>query len=104
MELGQYEEAGKLLKRALEIREKAKGEDSAEVGESLNELAILAGRRALWQPSLALAVTIGLHPSTVVLSPALLYVAWVWGKGEGGKEGKAHKTFLYNLYRGTQWD
>jgi hypothetical protein len=50
-------------------------------------LETLAGRRPLWQPSLALAVTIGLHPSTVVLSPALLYVAWVWGKGrQGDKE------------------
>jgi hypothetical protein len=44
-------------------------------------LEALAGRRSLWQPALALAVTIGLHPSTVVLSPALLYVAWVWGRG-----------------------
>jgi hypothetical protein len=43
-------------------------------------LEALAGRRPLWQPALALAVTIGLHPSTVVLSPALLYVAWVWGR------------------------
>jgi hypothetical protein len=51
--------------------------------------APVAGRRSLWQPALALAVTIGLHPSTVVLSPALLYVAWVWGKG--GKEGKGRK-------------
>ncbi len=50
-------------------------------------LEAMAGRRPLWQPSLALAVTIGLHPSTVVLSPALLYVAWVWGRGrQGDKE------------------
>ncbi|MFZ2359268.1 MAG: hypothetical protein WA040_07970 [Anaerolineae bacterium] len=50
-------------------------------------LETLAGRRPLWQPSLALAVTIGLHPSTVVLSPALLYVAWVWGRSrQGDKE------------------
>lgn len=41
-------------------------------------LEALAGRRPLWQPSLALAVTIGLHPSTAVLSPALLYVGWGW--------------------------
>lgn len=54
-------------------------------------LETLTGRRPLWQPSLALAVTIGLHPSTVVLSPALLYVAWVWGRGEGGKARKAGK-------------
>lgn len=51
-------------------------------------LETLAGRRALWQPSLALAVTIGLHPSTVVLSPALLYVTWVWGKEKEGRRGK----------------
>jgi len=43
-------------------------------------LEMLAGRRPLWPTSLALAVTIGLHPSTVVLAPALLYGAWVWGK------------------------
>jgi hypothetical protein len=50
-------------------------------------LEALAGRRSPWQPALALAVTIGLHPSTVVLSPALLHVAWVWGRGrQVGKE------------------
>jgi hypothetical protein len=50
-------------------------------------LETMAGRRSLWQPALALAVTIGLHPSTVALSPALLYVAWVWGKRrQGDKE------------------
>ncbi|MFZ2489086.1 MAG: hypothetical protein WAZ19_13320 [Anaerolineae bacterium] len=40
-------------------------------------LETLAGRRALWQPALALAVTHGLHPSTLVLAPALLYVLMV---------------------------
>ena len=55
-------------------------------------LETLRGRRALWQPALALALTNGLHPSTVVLDPALIFVAWVWVKGEGkgrkgGKEG-----------------
>ncbi|HSN74751.1 MAG TPA: hypothetical protein VL334_06605, partial [Anaerolineae bacterium] len=50
-------------------------------------LDTLAGRRPLWQPALALAVTNGLHPSTIVLDPALLYVAWVWGKSrQGDKE------------------
>ena len=50
-------------------------------------LETLAGRRALWQPALALAITNGLHPSTIVLDPALLYVAWVWGRGrQGDKE------------------
>ncbi len=44
-------------------------------------LETLPGRRPLWRPALALAVTIGLHPSTVVLAPALLYVARVWGRG-----------------------
>lgn len=66
-------------------------------------LEAMAGRRALWQPSLALAVTIGLHPSTVVLSPALLVVAWVWGKGrQGDKEtrrqgGKAWWTAMWQV-------
>ena len=36
-------------------------------------LETLAGRRALWQPALALAITNALHPSTIVLDPALLY-------------------------------
>ena len=44
-------------------------------------LETLADRRALWQPALAIAITNGLHPSTIVLDPALLYVAWVWGRG-----------------------
>lgn len=56
-------------------------------------LETLAGRRPLWQPALALAVTNGLHPSTLVLDPALLYVAWAWNRfkeeGQGEKEGAA---------------
>jgi hypothetical protein len=47
-------------------------------------LETLAGRRALWQPALALAITNALHPSTIVLDPALLYVAWVWGRSRQG--------------------
>ncbi len=58
-------------------------------------LETLRGRRALWQPALALALTNGLHPSTVVLDPALLYVAWVWVRlgteGKGRKEGKGER-------------
>lgn len=66
-------------------------------------LETLAGRRPLWQPALALAVTIGLHPSTVVLAPALVYVAWVWGKGrQGDKEtgiqgGKAWRSAVWQV-------
>ncbi len=51
-------------------------------------LETLAGRRALWQPALALAITHGLHPSTIVLAPALLYVAWAWAQDEKGKGGR----------------
>lgn len=64
-------------------------------------LEAMAGRRPLWQPSLALAVTIGLHPSTAALSPALLVVAWVWrmrreGEGERGRKG-AWKTAMWQV-------
>jgi len=52
-------------------------------------LETLAGRRALWQPSLALAVANGLHPSTAVLIPALLVVAWLWGRKRAGEKGRA---------------
>jgi hypothetical protein len=45
-------------------------------------LDTLAGRRPLWQPALALALTNGLHPSTVALAPALLYTAFVWGRSK----------------------
>ncbi len=47
VELGKFETADKLLKRALEIREKSKGEgeDTTEVGDSLNDLAILASKQ-----------------------------------------------------------
>ncbi|MEA3337445.1 MAG: hypothetical protein U9R25_16215 [Chloroflexota bacterium] len=41
-------------------------------------LQCLQGQRPLRQPVLALAITNALHPSTVVLDPALLFVAWVW--------------------------
>lgn len=43
-------------------------------------LEAMLGRRALWQPALALAITNGLHPSTIVLDPALLYVGWQWAR------------------------
>jgi hypothetical protein len=39
-------------------------------------LDALAGQRPLWQATLALAVTNAFHPSTIVLVPSLLYVAW----------------------------
>ncbi len=51
-------------------------------------LETLAGQRPLWQPALALAVTNGLHPSTLVLAPTQLYVGWAWARGEEGKGGK----------------
>ncbi len=65
-------------------------------------LETLAGRRPLWQPSLALAVTIGLHPSTVVLSPALVYVAWRGsrqGDKGGSRQGAPHDLEI----RGARW-
>ena len=55
-------------------------------------LETLRGRRALWQPALALALTNGLHPSTVVLDPALLWVAWVWARDGEGRRGKGRKA------------
>jgi hypothetical protein len=39
-------------------------------------LDVLHGRRTLWPASWLLAVTHALHPSTVVLSPSLLYLGW----------------------------
>jgi hypothetical protein len=37
---------------------------------------VLTGRAPLWQPSLVLALTNAMHPSTVILAPALLYLGW----------------------------
>jgi hypothetical protein len=69
-------------------------------------LETLTGRRPLWQPALALAVTNGLHPSTVVLAPALLYVAWEWGKGrQGNKEtGKQGDRVTRRRGRKVWWE
>ena len=41
-------------------------------------LRFLQGECALWQVSLALALTNAFHPSTVVLWPAVLYLAWLY--------------------------
>ena len=66
-------------------------------------LETLHGRRALWQPALALAVTNGLHPSTVVLDPALLYVLWLWVRAEEGKRGKEGKSGETEVSGGRVW-
>jgi len=39
-------------------------------------LDAVAGRRPLWLASLLLALLNATHPSTIVLSPSLLYIAW----------------------------
>lgn len=52
-------------------------------------LEAMEGRRTLWQPALALAVTNGLHPSTIVLDPTLLFVAWMWVRRQG--EGRTER-------------
>jgi hypothetical protein len=39
-------------------------------------LAVLAGRRPLWQAATILALTHALHPSTLILAPSLLYLGW----------------------------
>lgn len=43
-------------------------------------LETMQGHRPLWQPALALAITNGLHPSTIILDPTLLYVGWRWAR------------------------
>lgn len=45
-------------------------------------LRTLRGRAPLWLAALALAITNGLHPSTVVLAPSLLYLGWQWWTGQ----------------------
>lgn len=47
-------------------------------------LGALRGQRPLWHSSLALAITNGLHPSTIVLDPSLLYVGWIWANHDPG--------------------
>ncbi|NJN81049.1 MAG: hypothetical protein HC802_01335 [Caldilineaceae bacterium] len=45
-------------------------------------LGLIAGRRPLWLAALVLAFTNATHPSTVVLTPSLLFLAWiVWQRG-----------------------
>ncbi len=45
----------------------------------------LQGRRPLWLATLALAIANGLHPSTVILAPSLLFLAWQRLRGNGGR-------------------
>ncbi len=45
----------------------------------------LQGRSPLWLAALALAITNGLHPSTVILAPSLLFLAWQQRQGNGGR-------------------
>ncbi|MBX3052576.1 MAG: hypothetical protein KF753_13930 [Caldilineaceae bacterium] len=45
-------------------------------------LAALKGKRPLWLAALVLALLNATHPSTIVLSPSLLYVGWTrWQRG-----------------------
>ncbi|MER2599033.1 MAG: hypothetical protein ABTQ73_05895 [Caldilineales bacterium] len=59
--------------------------------------------RPLWQPALALAFTLGLHPSTLALAPALLYLAWV--EARRSPEGRAllHTALPLLLVGGSIW-
>ena len=54
---------------------------------------VLQGRSPLWLAALALAVTNGLHPSTVVLAPSLLFLAWR-RLGKNGGEPISFVTIL----------
>jgi len=45
----------------------------------------LHGGLALLWPATALALTHGLHPSTVVLAPSLLFVGWTWARQDGAR-------------------
>ncbi|HEY66321.1 MAG TPA: hypothetical protein G4O02_17360, partial [Caldilineae bacterium] len=40
----------------------------------------LAGRLTPLWPAIVLAITHGLHPSTIVLAPSLVYLGWVWAR------------------------
>jgi hypothetical protein len=44
---------------------------------------VLQGHSPLWLAATALAITNGLHPSTVVLTPSLLYLAWQTARQPG---------------------
>ncbi len=46
-------------------------------------LRVLQGQNALWVASVTLALTNAFHPSTIVLWPALLYLAWQQGWKHG---------------------
>lgn len=46
-------------------------------------LGVLEGKRSLWLASAVLALLNATHPSTIVLSPSLLYIAWRhWQSGQ----------------------
>lgn len=53
----------------------------------------LRGRIALVWPATALALTHGLHPSTIILTPSLLYLAYISMRGERNGQG-SHVVML----------
>ena len=68
--------------------------------------SVLQGRAPLWLASLALAITNATHPSTIVLGPALLYVAWViWQRGTASRWRVVVETALPLILvaGGTLW-
>lgn len=66
-------------------------------------LDTLRGRRPLWQPALALALTHGLHPSTLALAPALLYLAAVEARRSSWPRALLHAVLPMALVGGSIW-
>lgn len=67
---------------------------------------VLQGHGALWQAALILGITNATHPSTIVLGPALLYLAWVkWQRGTASALRVVVETALPLLLvaGGTLW-
>ncbi len=57
-------------------------------------VGLLRGRGSLWGASAVLGLTVAFHPSTLVLVPSLLYLAWHHAGGRAGIPGRLGRALF----------
>ena len=61
-------------------------------------IGVARGQRPLWTAASVLAVTHAIHPSTIVLSPSLLYLGWlVYRRGRSSSAGRQAASVLLQI-------
>ncbi|MBV7334394.1 hypothetical protein KFU94_40395 [Chloroflexi bacterium TSY] len=57
-------------------------------------LAVLSGEKPLWLAATVLALTNAFHPSTIILSPSLLFLGWQWTRRQKMSKGSFRKAIV----------